>query len=95
MGESTVFECGSCGYESRTVRWGVGVADPRRRFLPALCLSCQDYVEVDLTGADLVVDEFACDHCGSQVFFVERAASYNCPKCGSANLQLRQGPAYW
>jgi predicted RNA-binding Zn-ribbon protein involved in translation (DUF1610 family) len=95
MGESTTFLCASCGYESRAIRWGVSVLDPRRRFMPAECMNCKDYVEVDLTGADLVVDEFHCDRCGNQVFFVERAESYGCPRCGGEKVDIRQGPTYW
>ncbi|GAB4244032.1 MAG: hypothetical protein Kow00122_00270 [Thermoleophilia bacterium] len=95
MGESTTFYCDSCGYESRQIRWGVSVLDPRRRFMPARCLQCKSYVEVDLTGADILIDEFTCPHCGSEVFFVERADSYSCPRCGAGNLRMRQGPTYW
>ena len=95
MGEITTFCCRDCGYESAAIRWGVSVTDPRRRYLPAHCMKCRDYVEVDLTGADLLVDDFFCANCGSQVFFVEKADSYTCPRCGGTNLSLCQGPAYW
>jgi predicted RNA-binding Zn-ribbon protein involved in translation (DUF1610 family) len=95
MGESTVFLCTSCGYESRAIRWGVSMLDPRRRYMPAECLSCKSYVEVDLTGADLVVDDFHCCDCGSQVFFVEKADAYACPRCGSHSTHLTQGSSYW
>ena len=95
MGESTTFHCESCGYESGPIRWGVSVQDPRRRFLPAYCYTCKDYVEVDLTGADVLVDEFHCDRCSSQVFFLEKEESYDCPRCGAPGVHMRQGPSYW
>lgn len=95
MGESTTFHCDRCGYTSQEIRWGVSVADPRRRFMPAMCTHCKAYVEVDLTGADLCVDEFRCVVCGSEVTFIDKATSYGCPKCAGPNIRLRQGPAYW
>ena len=95
MGEWTTFHCDACGYESQEIRWGVSVADPRRRFMPAQCMSCKTYVEVDLTGADLCVDEFLCQTCGAEVSFIDKATSYGCPKCGNANVKLRQGASYW
>ena len=95
MGEITTFRCTDCGYDYAAIRWGVSVTDPRRRFLPAQCLSCKEYVEVDLTGADLLVDDFFCPTCGAQVFFVERADAYACPKCGGTHVGPHQGPAYW
>ncbi|NLG66251.1 MAG: 30S ribosomal protein S27ae [Actinobacteria bacterium] len=52
-------------------------------------------MEVDLTGADLLVDDFFCPTCGAQVFFVERADAYACPKCGGTHVGPHQGPAYW
>ena len=94
MGESTTFHCDVCNYESQEIRWGVSVVDPRRRFMPALCMSCKTYVEVDLTGADLLVDEFTCLKCGRELFFLEKAASYTCPKCKAHDMQLEQGD-YW
>jgi hypothetical protein len=95
MGESTTFHCEACGYTSGSIRWGVSVQDPRRRFLPAFCYTCRDYVEVDLTGADVLVDEFHCGHCGSDVFFVDKTESYSCPRCGAPGVHMRQGPSYW
>jgi len=58
-------------------------------------MKCKAYVEVDLTGADVMVDEFHCAQCGSEVFFVDRADSYGCPVCGSPGMKLRQGASYW
>jgi predicted RNA-binding Zn-ribbon protein involved in translation (DUF1610 family) len=95
MGESTVFHCESCGYESLEIRWGVSVTDPRRRFMPAHCMHCKTYVEVDLTAADILVDEFLCPTCGTEVFFVQRSDSYGCPRCGHPGVRLRQGAEYW
>ncbi len=95
MGESTTFTCDSCGYESRQIRWGVSATDPRRRFMPAHCMTCKAYVEIDLTGADIMVDEFRCSTCDSEVFFVDKGDSYGCPRCGAAGLKLRQGASYW
>lgn len=95
MGESTIFQCATCGYESPTIRWGVSMEDPRRRFMPAECLSCRSYVEVDLTGADLVVDRLSCGACGAPVFFIEKAETYACPRCASHHVRIRQGPGYW
>lgn len=95
MGESTSFYCEACGYESAQIRWGVSVVDPRKRFMPAHCMHCKSYVELDLTGADMLVDEFCCPTCDSEVFFVERGDSYGCPRCGTSGVRLRQGPAYW
>lgn len=95
MGEWTTFQCGSCGYESRPVRWGVGVNNPSRRFMPALCPSCNEYVEVDLTGADMVVDQFTCNLCGGEVGFVERRDAYGCPRCAGPSVRLTQGIEYW
>jgi len=63
--------------------------------MPAHCMTCKAYVEVDLTGADILVDEFTCSACGSEVFFVERSDSYACPVCGRAGMRLRQGASYW
>ena len=95
MGESTTFHCDVCGHVSQEIRWGVSVVDPRRRFMPAQCMSCKTYVEVDLTGADLCVDEFLCQVCGNEVTFIDKATSYGCPKCSNPNVRLRQGPSYW
>lgn len=95
MGESTTFHCDECGYESKEIRWGVSVVDPRVRFMPAKCSRCREYVEVDLTGADLCVDEFRCRTCGAEVTFIDKATAYGCPKCPSPTIKLRQGPAYW
>lgn len=95
MGESTTFYCEACGYASRQVRWGVSVLDPRRRYMPGRCPQCATYVEVDLTGADILVDSFTCPFCGSDVFFVEKGESYGCPKCGRPDVKMRQGPSYW
>ena len=95
MGESTTFSCEACGYQSAPVRWGVSMVDPRRRFMPAFCCTCRAYVEVDLTGADILVDEFACPDCGRPLEFIDKGDSYPCPKCGGHGLSLRQGAAYW
>lgn len=95
MGELTTFRCNACGYVSAAIRWGVSVQDPRRRFLPAHCGKCCSYVEIDLTGADLLVDDFFCPECGTQVFFLQEAATYSCPSCGSKEMHLIQGPSYW
>jgi predicted RNA-binding Zn-ribbon protein involved in translation (DUF1610 family) len=94
MGEYTTFECRSCGYKAEQVRWGVSANDPRVRFMPAYCVECGAIREVDLTGADLIVDEFDCPDCGSQLFFLEKAASYTCPKCKAHDMRLIQGD-YW
>ncbi|GAB4242946.1 MAG: hypothetical protein Kow00129_01730 [Thermoleophilia bacterium] len=95
MGEWTSFSCTSCGYESGSIRWGAGMLDPRIRFLPAECSHCREYVEIDLTGADLVVDTFCCPQCESEVFFVDKKDSYRCPQCGAENVRLSQGQGYW
>ena len=94
MGEYTTFECRQCGYTAERVRWGVSVHDPRQRFMPAYCVECATIVEVDLTGADIHVDEFPCVVCGSELFFLERSASYTCPKCKAHDMMLHQGD-YW
>ena len=94
MGEYTTFECRACGYEAGHVRWGVSVYDPSRRFMPAYCVECRTIVEVDLTGADLHVDEFRCGACESELSFLEKASSYSCPKCEAADMKLVQGE-YW
>jgi predicted RNA-binding Zn-ribbon protein involved in translation (DUF1610 family) len=94
MGEYTTFECRQCGYTAERIRWGVSVNDPRRRFMPAYCVECGIIVEVDLTGADMHVDEFPCVMCGSELFFLERSASYSCPKCKAHDMSLHQGD-YW
>lgn len=95
MGETTTFVCEACGYESEPIRWGVSVENPRRRAMPAHCMKCKAYVEVDLTGADVLVDEFHCPQCDSEVFFIEKADSYGCPVCGRPGVKLRQGASYW
>ena len=94
MGEYTTFECRQCGYTAERVRWGVGVHDPRQRFMPSYCVECGTIVEVDLTGADIHVDEFRCVVCGSELFFLEKSASYTCPKCKAHDMMLHQGD-YW
>jgi predicted RNA-binding Zn-ribbon protein involved in translation (DUF1610 family) len=94
MGEYTTFTCRKCGYSAERVRWGVSVSDPRQRFMPAYCIECGTIVEVDLTGADLMVDEFTCLRCGRELFFLEKAASYTCPKCKAHDMLLKQGD-YW
>ena len=70
MGEYTTFECRQCGYTADRIRWCVSVDDPRRRFMPGYCVECNTIVEVDLTGADLHIDEFRCVVCGSELFFL-------------------------
>jgi len=94
MGEYTTFVCRQCGYTAERIRWGVSMRDPRIRFMPAFCVECKEIVEVDLTGADIMVDEFRCVKCGSELFFLEKAASYTCPKCKAHDMQLIQGE-YW
>ena len=94
MGEYTTFSCRSCGYSTERVRGGVSTSDPRQRFMPAYCIECATIVEVDLTGADLIMDEFTCLKCGCELFFLEKAASYTCPQCKAHDLLLTQGE-YW
>ena len=94
MGEYTTFVCRECGYTADRIRWGVSVNDPRKRFMPAICVECKTIAEVDLTGADIMVDEFNCLKCGSQLFFLEKAQSYVCPKCKAKDMKLVQGE-YW
>ena len=91
MGEYTTFVCRECGYTADRIRWGVSVNDPRQRFMPADCVECKAIAEVDLTGADIHVDEFHCVVCGSQLFFLEKAASYTCPKCKANDMELHPG----
>ena len=67
MGEYTTFVCRECGYTADKIRWGVSANDPRKRFMPAVCVECKALTEVDLTGADILVDEFHCLTCGSQL----------------------------
>ena len=95
MGEYTTFVCRECGYTADSVRWGVSVNDPRKRFMPAVCVTCKTIASVDLTGADIMVDEFHCADCGHQLFFLEKAHSYTCPKCKAKDMQLIQGGEYW
>jgi predicted Zn-ribbon and HTH transcriptional regulator len=94
MGEYTTFVCRDCGYTAERVRWGVSVTDPRVRFMPAYCVECGAIVEVDLTGADLIVDEFTCVKCGCELFFLDKAQSYTCPKCKAHDMKMEQGE-YW
>jgi predicted RNA-binding Zn-ribbon protein involved in translation (DUF1610 family) len=94
MGEYTTFACRQCGYSADRIRWGVSMYDPRQRFMPAYCVECGTIVEVDMTGADIHIDEFHCVVCGSELFFLEKAASYTCPKCKAHDMQLQQGE-YW
>lgn len=94
MGEYTTFECRECDYRAERIRWGVSVYDPRQRFMPSYCVECGTIVEVDMTGADIHVDEFHCVVCGSELFFLEKAASYTCPKCKAHDMLLHQGE-YW
>ena len=79
MGEYTTFVCRECGYTADNIRWGVSVNDPRKRFMPAVCVECKAIAEVDLTGADILVDEFHCLTCGSQLFFLEKATRTPAP----------------
>lgn len=94
MGEYTTFSCDSCGYRVERLRWGVGQNDSRQRLLPALCRECRTIVEVDLTGRDVLIDEFRCDICGAAVSFFEKGQSYCCPKCQAPDLKIRQ-EGYW
>lgn len=94
MGEYTTFACSSCGYRVERIRWGVGLNDPRVRLLPALCPECHTIIEVELTGRDLLVDEFRCELCQALVSFFEKGQSYRCPKCQAPDLAIRQ-EGYW
>jgi DNA-directed RNA polymerase subunit RPC12/RpoP len=94
MGEYTTFECRRCGYRAERIRWGVSVRDPRQRFMPAYCVECGVIVEVDLTDADIHVDDFTCVLCGTELVFLERSRSYTCPKCKAHDLLMHQGE-YW
>jgi ribosomal protein L37E len=94
LGETSTFECSACGYKSSRIRWGVGESDPHLRFLPGVCHHCQELVEVDLTGRDILIEEFTCSRCGRPVFFFEKAESYNCPRCKAPNVRIKQGN-YW
>jgi DNA-directed RNA polymerase subunit RPC12/RpoP len=94
MGEYTTFVCRECGYTADRIRWGVSVNDPRKRFMPAMCVECKTIAEVDLTGADIMCDEFPCLKCGAEMFFLEKAQSYVCPKCKAKDMKLIQGE-YW
>ena len=94
MGETTVFACPACGYESGPIRWGAGSVNTTIRFLPALCRHCRDIVEVELTGRDVLVESFNCLACGEAVSFFQRADTFICPRCGAPGLRvLQQG--YW
>lgn len=94
MGEFTVFECPDCGYNSDKIRWGVGSNDPRIRFLPAHCSNCDIFVEVELTGRDILTEIFTCSRCDAAVTFSEHAESYECPRCGSRHITMKQA-GYW
>jgi predicted RNA-binding Zn-ribbon protein involved in translation (DUF1610 family) len=94
MGEYTVFTCPDCGYHSDELRWGVGKDNPRIRFLPAHCSKCASFTEVELTGHDVLVDRFTCSQCEAEVTFFEHIESYECPRCGSHKIKLRQS-GYW
>ena len=94
MGEYTTFECRQCGYTAERIRWGVSAYDPRQRFMPGYCVECGAIVEVDLTGADLLIDEFRCVVCGCELAFLDKASSYACPKCKAEDMMLHQGE-YW
>ena len=91
MGEYTTFTCRECGYSAERIRWGVSVNDPRQRFMPAYCIECGTIVEVDLTGADLMVDEFTCLKCGSELFFLEKARVLHLPEVQGARHEARAG----
>lgn len=94
MGEFTTFECGACGYRAEHIRWGAGQLDPRTRFLPAVCHHCQKIIEVELTGRDILIEEFTCPDCGHAVFFFEKGDSYKCPRCQTPDLGISQ-EGYW
>jgi predicted RNA-binding Zn-ribbon protein involved in translation (DUF1610 family) len=94
MGEYTSFVCKECGYKAEQIRWGVSAYDPRIRFMPAYCVECGIIVEVDLTGADMMIDEFNCAKCGAELFFLDRGTSYTCPKCKAGDMKMEQGE-YW
>jgi predicted RNA-binding Zn-ribbon protein involved in translation (DUF1610 family) len=94
MGEYTTFECPRCGYRAERIRWGVGMTDPRVRCMPAYCVECGIITEVDMTGADIHVDEFRCIDCNSELVFLKKAESYVCPKCKAPDMDLHQGQ-YW
>ena len=94
MGELTTFECSKCGYRAANVRWGAGQMDARVRFLPAHCMNCKKIVEVELTGRDILIEEFTCPGCGHPVFFFEKGESYRCPACGEPGMAIHQ-EGYW
>ena len=54
--------------------------------MPAYCVECGTIVEVDLTGADLHIDEFHCGSAAAELFFLEKAATYTCPKCKAHDM---------
>ena len=94
MGETTIFECSACGYQSGEVRWGAGSMDARIRFLPALCHTCRDIVEIELTGRDVLVETFSCPACHAPATFFSRGESFRCPRCDAADLKIHQ-KGYW
>lgn len=94
LGEYTTFSCSACGYSAEHIRWGVGVTDPRVRFLPGRCDRCREIIEVELTGRDPLIEEFRCRRCNSLIFFFEKGQSYGCPRCGTPNLRILQLD-YW
>ncbi|MHB1361129.1 MAG: hypothetical protein ACYCW5_00830 [Thermoleophilia bacterium] len=94
MGETSIFECGACGYKSGHIRWGVGENDSSKRFLPGVCRHCREIVEIDLTGHDVLIEHFTCSKCGRPVFFFEKAETFECPRCGAPNLRITQ-EKYW
>lgn len=94
MGEYTTFTCSGCGYRAQRIRWGAGQADPRIRFLPALCTRCRNIIEVELTGRDVLVETFYCGKCSSPVLFFEKGESHECPRCKAPNLGIEQ-KGYW
>ena len=94
MGEYTTFMCRECGYTADRIRWGVSVNDPRKRFMPAMCVECKAIAEVDLTGADIMIDEFNCLKCGSQLFFLEKAHVVHLPEVQGQRHEAMQGE-YW
>lgn len=68
--------------------------DPTIRFLPALCRTCKDIIEVELTGRDVLIETFTCSGCGSAITFFSRAESFHCPACGAPDMVVHQ-EGYW
>lgn len=92
MGTSAIAHCEACGYRSDTLLLGGGIRSFRTHDArPIHCARCRA-----VTTANFKASPLACLQCGSaEVTPLVGKGPMVCPKCGEAQLLLRDAGILW